>query len=84
MQGTSNFQSGDLVFSRNDLFNDDGGIPDAAPGQLLVHAGTRGMIVKTGHVEADPEITICLVRFEGSDKELGPPVGCLVDELTPG
>ncbi|MGK3993547.1 nitrogen fixation protein NifZ [Sorangium sp. So ce1024] len=75
------FQLGDLVFSRYDLFN-DGGIPDAAPGALLAAAGTRGVVVKTGHVEAQPEIAIYLVRFEGADKELGPPVGCLAEELT--
>jgi nitrogen fixation protein NifZ len=82
MLSTDHFQAGDLVFSRDDLFNDDGGIPDAAPGELLVPAGTRGMVVNAGHVEASPEIKIYLVRFEGADKELGPPVGCLVDELT--
>lgn len=77
-----NFQLGDLVFSRHDLFNDDDGIPDVAPGELLAAAGTRGVVVKIGHAEARPEIAIYLVRFEGANKELGPPVGCLAEELT--
>lgn len=76
------FQPGDLIFCREDLFNDDGGIPDAAPGELLVAAGSRGMIVKTGHAEAHSEIRIYLVRFEGPNKELGLPIGCLAEELT--
>ena len=82
MPTTSEFHEGDLVFTRSDLFNDDNHVPDAAPGELLVPAGTRGMIVNKGHVEANPEIKIYLVRFEGTDKELGPPLGCLVEELT--
>jgi len=79
---TSLIQPGDLVFTRDDLFNDDGGVPDAEPGALLVPAGTRGMVVKIGHAEAQPETAIYLVQFEGTDKELGPPLGCLADELT--
>jgi nitrogen fixation protein NifZ len=79
---TLRFQTGDLVFSREDLFNDDSAIPDAAPGELLAAAGCRGMIVRAGHVEARPEVAIYLVRFEGPDKELGLPVGCLAEELT--
>ncbi|HEY6876854.1 MAG TPA: nitrogen fixation protein NifZ [Polyangiales bacterium] len=78
----TNYQEGDLVFSACDLFNDDGAIPDAASGELLAPAGARGMVVRAGYVEAQPELKVYLVRFEGADKELGPPVGCLADELT--
>lgn len=77
------YQLGDLVYSCEDLFNDDdGGIPDVEPGALLTTAGARGVIIQIGHAEAQPETTIYLVRFEGPDQELGPPVGCLPEELT--
>jgi nitrogen fixation protein NifZ len=82
MLSTQDFQPGDLVYSRYELFNDDGAIPDVAPGALLVPTGARGVIVKSGYAEANPEFKIYLVRFEGEDKELGLPVGCLRDELT--
>jgi len=42
----------------------------------------EGVIVKTGHVETMPELEVLVVRFEGTDLTLGPPVGCFVDELT--
>ncbi len=82
MSSTQDFQPGDLVYSRYELFNDEGAVPDVAAGALLVPSGARGMIVKSGYAEADPECKIYLVRFEGEDKELGLPIGCLGDELT--
>ena len=57
----SNFQPGDRVFATQDLFNDpleetgESGIPGFNPGDLLAPAGTRGMVVNVGHVEAAPE-----------------------------
>jgi nitrogen fixation protein NifZ len=78
---TMHYLPGDLVFNRRDLHN-DGGIPDVDEGALLALAGTRGVVVQVGHVEARPEIDVYLVRFEGADKVLGRPVGCLADELT--
>jgi nitrogen fixation protein NifZ len=82
MLSTQALQPGDLVYSRCDLFNDDGAIPDVAAGALLVPTGARGVIVKSGYAEVNPEFKIYLVRFEGEDKELGLPIGCLADELT--
>jgi len=82
MLSTRDFQPGDLVYSRYELFNDDGAIPDVDAGALLVPTGARGVIVKSGYAEANPEFKIYLVRFEGGDKELGLPIGCLGDELT--
>lgn len=82
MSSRPNFQPGDLVYSRCELFNDDGAIPDVPAGARLAPAGARGMIVKSGYAEADPECKIYLVRFEGEDRELGLPIGCLADELT--
>jgi nitrogen fixation protein NifZ len=82
MLGDSQFVLGDLVYSRLDIFNDDGGIPQVKEGELLASAGTRGVIVKEGYAEARPELRLYLVRFEGVDRLLGPPVGCLPEELT--
>jgi nitrogen fixation protein NifZ len=81
MIGETRFVLGDLVYSREDLFN-DGGIPQVEPGGLLAPAGARGVIVMEGFAEAKPEQLLYLVRFEGADKLLGPPVGCLPEELT--
>ncbi|MGB4467333.1 MAG: nitrogen fixation protein NifZ [Azovibrio sp.] len=71
---------GDIVFCKEALFN-DGGIPDLPEDALLARAGTRGVIVQTGVIEADERQAIFLVRFEGEDGLLGGPVGCLPDEL---
>lgn len=75
------FEIGDIVFSRQVLIN-DGGIPDVAPDAVLATPGTRGVVVNYGHVEADLDQEISLVRFESAIGDLGPPVGCLPEELT--
>ncbi|WP_310448631.1 nitrogen fixation protein NifZ [Sulfuritalea sp.] len=78
------YEIGEIVFSRELLVN-DGGIPDVAADAVLATPGRRGVVVNHGHVEADPDQAIYLVRFEGEGgalSELGPPVGCLPAELT--
>jgi nitrogen fixation protein NifZ len=75
------FEVGDLVYSRIDIHN-DGGIPDVEEGGLLAAAGTRGVVVRSGSAQSRPDVRIYLVRFEGPDQILGPPVGCLDEELT--
>jgi nitrogen fixation protein NifZ len=70
-----------MVFARVALHN-DGGVPEAEAEALLATAGTRGVVVRVGHVEAEPRQTLYVVRFEGADGVLGPPVGCLPEELT--
>ncbi|MDD5298132.1 MAG: nitrogen fixation protein NifZ [Rhodocyclaceae bacterium] len=75
------YEIGDLVYCTEDLFN-DGFIPDVPESGLLAATGTRGVVVKVGFVEADEGTEIYLVRFEGPDQVLGPPVGCLAEELT--
>jgi nitrogen fixation protein NifZ len=75
------YEVGDLVYSGTDIHN-DGGVPEVEETGLLVAAGTRGVVVKTGSVESRPEVRVYLVRFEGADKILGPPIGCLDDDLT--
>jgi nitrogen fixation protein NifZ len=64
-----------------DIFN-DGGVPEIEPDALLAAAGTRGVVVRAGSAQSLPEVRIYLVRFEDVQKELGPPVGCLGEELT--
>lgn len=72
---------GDMVWSGVDLFN-DGGIPEIDASALVAPAGTRGVVVQAGSLENRPEVRVYLVRFEGRDGTLGPPVGCLTEELT--
>lgn len=79
MDGAS-FGLGEIVFATEDLYN-DGSLPDLAEGALLAAAGTRGVVVKAGHLDGT-RTEIFAVRFEGADEVLGPPVGCLVEELT--
>ena len=78
-------QPGDAVLAGKDIFN-DGSFPDSEPDALLVKNGTRGVIIQQGHLEEDENQTIFLVRFELESNpeammELGPPIGCLVDDL---
>jgi len=75
------YKVGDLVFSRIDIYN-DGGVPDAELGALLAVAGTRGIVIRAGRERGGTKATIYIVRFEGPDQLLGPPVGCLDEELT--
>ena len=75
------YEVGDMVFSRTDIHN-DGSVPDAEEKALLAAARTRGVVVRIGSVEHHPEVRIYLVRFEGADKVLGLPVGCLDGDLT--
>ena len=75
------YEIGQIVFSR-DLLVNDGGIPEIAADAVLALPGRRGVVVNFGHVEADLEQEIYLVRFEDAAGILGPPVGCLPEELT--
>lgn len=87
----SRFEMGDLVYAAHNLYNDPvaetgaSAIPGAEPDALLAVAGTRGVVVNVGHVEASPDLEIYLVRFEvGSGGSLGEPLGCLAEELSHG
>lgn len=74
-------EPGDIVFAAKEILN-DGSVPHLAPGASLATAGTRGVILNTGHLEEQPERELYLIRFEDENKELGPPVGCWPDELS--
>lgn len=87
----SRFEMGDLVYAALDLRNEPleetgaSGIPGLAPDELLAAAGTRGVVVNVGHVQASPEDEIYLVRFEtGPGGGLADPIGCLAEELSHG
>ena len=75
------YNKGDMVFSLEALYN-DGFIPELADDALLAGPGSRGVIVTFGYAEAAPDEEIYLVQFEDSNGRLGPPVGCLPEELT--
>ena len=76
------FNIGEIVFCREDIINDGDAIPDVAEDALLAPAGSLGVVVHIGFVEEDESTEIYLVRFEDQNKDLGPPVGCLLEELT--
>jgi nitrogen fixation protein NifZ len=85
----SRFQMGDMVYAAQDLYNEaleetgESAIPGVAPDELLVAAGTRGVVVNVGHAQEMPDEEIYLVRFEmDAEGTLSEPVGCLADELT--
>lgn len=75
------YDIGDMVFPLEPIYN-DGHIPELPEDALMAAPGATGVVVMFGYAEADPDQEIYLVRFEGEDGVLGPPVGCLTDELT--
>jgi nitrogen fixation protein NifZ len=81
MMTVEDLEEGDVVYAKADIFN-DGSFPEAEEDAKLVDAGTRGMIVRKGHSEEQPELSIFLVRFEDANQELGPPLGCWAEELS--
>lgn len=81
MPSAEAYEIGELVFCR-ELLRNDGGIPGVAADAVLATPGRRGVVVNAGHAEFDPGQAIYLVRFEAEGGLLGPPVGCLPEELT--
>ena len=71
---------GDVVFAAKDLLN-DGTHPTSGEGALLAPHGARGVVVRIGHPEDQPDLELFLVRFENALGALGPPIGCWPDEL---
>jgi len=72
---------GDIVYAATEIRN-DGGIPELPKDALIATAGTRGVVINIGHLEEDPDRELFLVRFEDADLNLGPPTGCLPEELS--
>ena len=73
-------QPGDIVYAATTIFS-DGEIPGYPEHSVLAVPGTRGVIINVGYLEENPDKELMLVRFENSQKELGPAVGCWVEEL---
>jgi len=71
---------GDVVYAAKTIV-DDGSIPNGTEGEILVEAGTRGVLTMIGHVEEEPTRSVFLVRFEDNELNLGNPIGCWVEDL---
>jgi nitrogen fixation protein NifZ len=80
MVNQESIAEGDMVFAATAIYN-DGGLEDVAENALLAAAGTRGVLVRKGHLEEDETRSVFLVRFEDAEKNLGQPIGCFAEEL---
>ena len=80
MVNQESIAEGDVVYAATAIYN-DGGLEDVAENALLAAAGTRGVLVRKGHLEEDETRSVFLVRFEDAEKNLGPPIGCYAEEL---
>jgi nitrogen fixation protein NifZ len=49
---------------------------------IFVKAGTRGVLINTGHYEEYPDDEFYLVQFEDESGTLGLSLGCWAEELT--
>lgn len=76
-----NIEPGDMVFAATEIRN-DGSVPDLPTEALIAKPGNRGVLLNTGHLEEQPNMTLYLVRFEDENHELGPPIGCWPEELS--
>ena len=77
----AHLKPGDMLFAATDVFN-DGSLPGIDADARIALAGTRGVLINTGHLEEDPDKVLMLVRFEDENRDLGPPVACWPEELT--
>ena len=75
-------QPGDAIFATKDIIN-DGSFPEYGENELLVKAGTRGVVINFGHLEANEDQEVFLVKFEAdaNGAELGPPIGCWPEDI---
>ncbi len=81
MTALKQLQPGDMLFAATDISN-DGSLPGLDEGVLLASAGTRGVLINTGHLEENPKQEVFLVRFEDEQLTLGPAVTCWPEELS--
>lgn len=80
MDNLAQLQPGDMVFAASDIVS-DGQVPGYPEGTVIAVAGTRGVLINTGHYEEYPDDEFFLVRFESVAGDLGFPVGCWPEEL---
>ena len=83
MINVETLEEGDAVYAAAAIYN-DGGLEGVAERALLFPAGTRGVIVRKGHLEEDEQRSVFLVRFEDVEKNLAEPIGCWAEELKAG
>ncbi|OIQ02860.1 MAG: nitrogen fixation protein NifZ [Zetaproteobacteria bacterium CG06_land_8_20_14_3_00_59_53] len=79
--GLEQLQPGDIIYAATDIYN-DGSIPDMPEKEIIASAGTRGVLINTGHLAEDESQAIFLVRFEDGHSRLSPAIGCWPQELT--
>lgn len=75
-------QKGDAVYANTTIIN-DGSVPGCKPNEVFALPGTMGMLINIGHVELEPDTELFLVSFRTENGEMGPPVTCLADEISP-
>ena len=80
MINVETLEEGDAVYAADAIYN-DGGLEGVDERALLFPAGTRGVIVRKGHLEEDEQRSVFLVRFEDAEKNLAEPIGCWAEEL---
>jgi nitrogen fixation protein NifZ len=80
MVNVETLEEGDVVYART-IFLKEGSLEGLPEDAVLAPEGARGVIVRKGHLEQDPDRTVFLVHFENADKNLGPPIGCWAEEL---
>jgi nitrogen fixation protein NifZ len=80
MVNVETLEEGDMVYAATPVYN-DGGLEGVGENALLAPEGTRGVIVRKGHLEEDEGCSVFLVRFEDAEKNLGEPIGCFAEEL---
>ena len=75
-------QVGDAITAKHDILN-DGSFPEYEENELIIKAGTRGVVINFGHLEDNEDQEVFLVKFEASDEsaELGPPIGCWPEDI---
>ena len=71
---------GDVLYAAATIVN-DGSLPGLDGDAVIAEAGTRGVLINTGHLEEHPSRSLYLVRFETDSGQLGPPTGCWPEEL---
>jgi nitrogen fixation protein NifZ len=80
MVNVETLEEGDMVYAATAVYN-DGGLEGVGEDALLAAEGTRGVIVRKGHLEENEGRSVFLVRFEDAEKNLGEPIGCYAEEL---
>jgi nitrogen fixation protein NifZ len=71
---------GDVVYAAHPIINDIS-VSEGRPPEILAQAGTKGVIVMKGQIEASESRHVFWVCFEDAQANLGRTVGCWSDDL---